>query len=432
MPIITQNLILSSTLFLAPSHPALIKQHSSQVWFSDPNAIEAHALEHGLLLKAQKSRARLQASGLTNKTSKQSWTTLQVVSDKNYKALERCPSITFEWNSKNQLPIFSSNSSRTLIESLSTISECQFDELEFNETDSKFPDFQKILSQMESEAEWKGFRILSKSWLDGRKQIILSEGNSVNRFKSLLGPLAPFVEIQTKSAPKPGNTLIFEVTLFEFSRNAADKLGLTWPTHIKFLPLEGNLFKQAQSSLELGLDFGESHGVGRILAKPQIRVKAGQIAKFHSGGEIPIQIITEEVKKTEWKTYGLMLEIGVPKETATGASEVTVDFKVELSEPNISMGSEVSPGLSVRRLESQFDLRVRESTVLSTMIQTQSGAHRAGVQGLSKIPVLQNIFSSKSQQNHESELWFAIRPLWDEISWQDNLEEKGLNDISNL
>jgi|GEM_PF-963880 len=432
MALITQNLILASTLFLSPSHPALVSNTTSQVWFSEPNSLEVQALDSGLLLKVTKQHARLQATGLQKQSPKE-WNTLQAISDANYLALTRCPSFPVQWKTGLEIPLFSPANNTSLDTWLAQINDCGFDEISFDEQNPLFSNFQKNLLKRESESEWKGIRILQKSWKEGRKvYVVENNSNQSSRLSKTLGPYSPFVKIEERESPKPGNTLIFEVTLFEFSRQAASKLGVSWPEQIRMLSLEGNLFKDSFKALEVGLDFGESFGVGRVLAKPQIRVKAGQTSKFHSGGEIPIQIITAETQKTEWKKYGLLLEIGVPKETSTGAREVSVDFKVELSEPDFSMGAETSPGLSVRRLESQFDLRVRESTVLSTMIQTNSGARRSGLSGLSRIPILKNVFSSKSQQDHESELWFAIRPMWDEMPWSDDLEKKGLHDISNL
>jgi hypothetical protein len=430
MALLTQNLFLASTLFISPSQPARISQTSSQVWFSDPQSVEARPLERGLILKALKSRARLQATGLD--ASKNTWTSIQIVSDANYKALKKCSDRSLTWDSSLKIPTAFS-SSQPLLDSLKYFQACGFDELAWDPQSPQWNEFQKLFLEAESRAEWQGLRLLSKEWDHGTRRIQIEKlPHNTFRLRKILGPLSPFAQIEEVSAPRPGNTLIFEVTLFEFSRQAASKLGLTWPEQFRILPLEGNPFEDSLKNLQLGLDFGESYGVGRVLAKPQIRVKAGQVSKFHSGGEIPIQILTENVKKTEWKDYGLLLEIGVPANTATGSREVSVDFKIELSEPDFSMGAESSPGMSVRRLQSQFDLRIRETTVLSTMIQTHSGARRSGLAGLGRVPVLRNLFSSKGQLNHESELWFAIRPVWDEILWQEDLPRKVQNDLKDI
>lgn len=409
------QLILGGTLFLSNANPAFIKNPAADVWFSDPQAVSVQTLNRGLLLRAKDASSGHQALGIDSQKPG-ALVRLQNVTDASYRALMRCP----------QAPLVPGRSGLQLAElplgsALSALKDCGFESLRLSPEQQRDPLIAQGFALKESEALAKGYRILSAVWDNGLRVIHIDEAQSAQlvSLKELFAELANFIEFRPRRAPRPGNTLIFEVTLFEFFRNAASKFGVSWPDSFRILDLEGSPFKKLNPALALGLDFGESQGVSRVLARPQIRVKAGEKARFQSGGEIPVQIVTDTVRSTQWKEYGLILELAVAAETQTGADEISLDFKVEVSEPDFSRGTDTVPGLAVRRLESRFDVRTRETTVLTTLLQMRSGALRAGLAGLSRVPVARELFSSRSRQEQESELWFAIRPHWDEIPWNE-------------
>jgi hypothetical protein len=432
MPLSTAQLVLNGTLFLSPAHPALLKKTASDVWFSDPKAVSVQATSQGLLVRAKDESSGLQALGL-DASDPGALVRVQNLSEANHAALQRCPRAPVVASSDGLLVDAATGSE--LPEKLVELSRCAFQTLKVSDALTGEATLAESFARKESEALAQGHRLLSSRWQGGRRLIRVDEKQALqaSQLLSLFGPLAPLVRLETARAPRPGNTLIFEVTLFEFFRNAASKVGVSWPESFRLLDLEGNSFRSLNPALQLGLDFGESQGMSRVLARPQIRVKAGEKARFQSGGEIPVQVRGPKgVSTVEWKPYGLILDLAVPAETASGAESLSVDFKVELSEPDLSRGTDAVPGLSMRRLESRFDLRSQETTVLSTMLQVRSGALRSGLAGLSQAPVLKHVFSTKSQQEQESELWFAIRPRWDEIPWDEKIDENGRRAIGSL
>ncbi|MEO5667097.1 MAG: hypothetical protein ABIR96_03475 [Bdellovibrionota bacterium] len=417
MALLSSSLILGGTLFISTSHPAFIKNTRAEVWFSDPQALSAQSMDGGLLLRAKDATTGLQAVGL-DAVDGTRLTGLQNVSDENYAALTRCPQAPVSGSATGLLV---RADTKDISSTLGFLFDCAFSELRLTEEQTQDQVLAKGLALKESEALAGGYRILSSSWQNGRRVLVIDEAQAAHplALRRIFAGLFPFLEIRAGKSPRPGNTLIFEVTLFEFFRNAASKIGASWPESFRILNLEGDPFRKLNPALSLGLDFGESQGVAKVLARPQIRVKAGQKARFQSGGEFPVQLVTENVQTTQWKAYGLILDLGVPEDTRSGAEELSLDFKVELSEPDLSRGTESVPGLTMKRLESRFDLRVQETTVLSTMIQSRSGALRSGLAGLGSTPFLKHLFSTKSTQSQESELWFAIRPRWDERPWQE-------------
>jgi Flp pilus assembly secretin CpaC len=159
-------------------------------------------------------------------------------------------------------------------------------------------------------------------------------------------------------------------------------------------------------------DFGESQGLGRILARPELRTKPGIAANFQSGGEIPVKTRGLFGNTTIWKPYGLILNLTPLPTQKVGATEVSLDFKVEISEPDQSTAIDGVPGMIIRKLESRFDLRTDEDTLLSSMIQTRSGTMKSGIAGLFHVPLLGDLTSNHSNDEQQTELWFSIRPTW--------------------
>jgi len=399
------NLFIAGTLLISPLHPAHFPSAQPQVWLSNSKKIEAQSLNSGLILKARES-GLLFAVGIDKSPLK-----ILVTSDENYLALKSCPRapVSLEQGSP-RLQDF-----RRLIE----IKACEFNDLSLSEADQKTHelDFERAERSLSEAGIYQGRR----SWLvSGKRRLNYRDSEAKVRIKRLLGALSPFYELVLDHGPKPGRTLVFQLTLFEFSRSKARQLGLKFPSSIKVKNLEGNLAEWKASSgtadsLEVGADFGESLGVGKILAQPQIRTKPGEKAIFQSGGEIPIKNNSAYQSNTSWKNYGLIVQLEPDANLETGATEVSLGFKVELSEPDQATALDGVPGMIVRRLESRFDLRTNETTVLTSMIQSRSGANRSGIAGLMHIPLLGRLLSDQSDNEQGSELWFSMRPSWEEI-----------------
>ncbi len=230
-----------------------------------------------------------------------------------------------------------------------------------------------------------------------------------------LGDLRPFYELRAPDPQRarPGRTLLFELSFFEFSRRRASELGLKLPTSLR-AQTAPDLRSLRWDALGVGADFGESLGVAKVLARPQVRTKPGEKALFQSGGEMPVRTSTLYGQQTHWKVYGLQLSIEPDANIETGATEVGLALRLELSEPDLAAAVDGAPGLTTRKLESRFDLRVGETTILTTMIQTRSGTRRRGPFGSAGgDSFLARLFSSASLDHEDSELYISIRPDWE-------------------
>ncbi len=407
------NLFLAGTLIISPHHPAQFPQALPQVWLSNSAKVDAQSLGSGIVLKAKEPGIIFGVGMQRQQTDPMR---IYVVSDTNYDAIKKCPTLNID-TSKNPPEVKSIDT-----DILDKITNCGFTELSLSES---------LQQNHEQDFEWterllktRGFKFSRPQWLEsGQRKLNVydTQANLNSRLNRLLGKLAPFYQIQAIDSPKPGRTLVFQLTLFEFSRIKARQLGVKFPNSFSVKSLEGDFAHKTISTngkdgIEIGADFGESLGVGKILAQPQIRTKPGEKATFQSGGELPIKSSSAYHSETIWKSYGLIVNLEPDASVETGATEVSLGFKVELSEPDNSTALDGIPGMIVRRLESRFDLRTNENTVLTTMIQTRLGANRSGIAGLMHIPLLGRLLSDQSDNEQGSELWFSMRPSWEEIS----------------
>ena len=397
----------ASTLIAALGQPLSIARPDPQIWISDPRMIEVQVLGTKLVL-IPKQRGLVYGSGL--KTNTLDTQRIYVTTPANAEALMTCPTSPVELSGSE--PLIKSDD----LERLNWMSNnCGFDELRVSDSAQKTlgPEIEKI----ESKLRLRGYKISQSKWDQGRRTLQIDTAQSdLSSLRSLLGSLAPLYRVDAKATARPGRTLIFELSVFEFSRTKAQKLGLKWPDGFQLKTIDGAHFEVADGSgspgLQLGADFGESLGVGRILAKPQIRTLPGQKASFQSGGELPIHNSTAYSSQTTWRSYGLIVTLDPSNDIQTGAQEISLGFSVELSEPDASTAINGIPGMLTRKLESHFDLRVGEQTILTSMIQSKGGHTQAGLAGLSW---LGKLFSSQTDMSYDSELWFSLKPTWEEI-----------------
>ena len=74
----------------------------------------------------------------------------------------------------------------------------------------------------------------------------------------------------------------------------------------------------------MSAQFLESHGIGHVLASPNLICRSGKEAEFLAGGEIPLKIINIKMQDVVWKKYGILLKIQ-PQGGFSGAYEHWAD-----------------------------------------------------------------------------------------------------------
>ena len=156
-----------------------------------------------------------------------------------------------------------------------------------------------------------------------------------------------------------------------------------------------------------------TEGAVRELAEPNIIAMDGQEASFLAGGEFPIPVVQsdgiahgrDDRVQRIWRAPEIQTDDyrrrSHPSRTEPEVS--TIDFA-----NGVKFDGFVIPGLSTRRAKTGVELRDGQSFALAGLLDNREIKTMSEVPLLSQIPILGNLFKSKSFQKNETELMFII------------------------
>ncbi len=206
--------------------------------------------------------------------------------------------------------------------------------------------------------------------------------------------------------------------LFEMESATSRKLGVHWPEAIQFAASGAGQGGSATSGLNYFVSLSSAKGIiqmllqqgwAKRLANPELYVRLGEEASFHSGGEIPISNSTEDYGRyhryVEWKSFGLTIKV---KPQSGDGYHISSDVRVEVSEVARDSAVEGIPSLSKRQLDTKMDSVDGETVILSGLVRQLSAHEEHAVPGLSWIPLLGELFHSKGDQKDDSEVFMAM------------------------
>jgi pilus assembly protein CpaC len=208
-----------------------------------------------------------------------------------------------------------------------------------------------------------------------------------------------------------------DVKLVEVRRDQVRQLGLGWNSQAQG-PLvdltagsgtEGFSFNASiASALQSRLDLLQQKGMAFVVAQPTLSCRSGGVARFVSGGEVPIPV-SDGLGATDvqYKEYGVILEIR-PRADRSGA--VYADVEVELSQLDSSIRVGDFPGFVKRRTSTAINVLAGETVALAGLVSRERSRDRQGLPGLSSLPAAGWLFSSTRRQSRESELIVLITP----------------------
>jgi pilus assembly protein CpaC len=171
-----------------------------------------------------------------------------------------------------------------------------------------------------------------------------------------------------------------------------------------------NLFV-ARTDLNIGVVIKalQSKNLLQILAEPNLIAVNGKEASFLAGGEFPFPIVQPGQGFTavtiQFKEFGVKLKF-TPVIMPSG----NIHLKVvpEVSALDFSNALQISgfliPALSTRRADTEFELQDGQSFVIAGLMDNRVTNIANKVPGLGDIPILGNLFKSKSFQKSKGEL----------------------------
>lgn len=208
-----------------------------------------------------------------------------------------------------------------------------------------------------------------------------------------------------------------QVRLVEVRRDQLQRLGLRWEGEAagpmvtasagggrNGLAIRASLFSELSSRIDLL----QQQGLAYTLAEPVLSCRSGEVARFVSGGEIPIPV-TDGLGATDvqYKEYGVILQVR-PRAGRDGAIYAGVDIELSQVDPSVRVGD--YPGFVKRQTSTAINSLHGETIAISGLLLRESGRDRSALPGLGRLPVAGALFRSRRSLQRETELLVLITP----------------------
>jgi pilus assembly protein CpaC len=162
----------------------------------------------------------------------------------------------------------------------------------------------------------------------------------------------------------------------------------------------------------------QSKNLFQILAEPNLMTESGKEANFLAGGEFPYPTVQSvgtggggNAVTIQFKEFGIRLSF-TPILAADGLIHLKV--KPEVSTLDFSNGVVISgfslPALSTRRVESEMSLADGQTFAIAGLVDNRVTELLSKIPGIGDIPVLGNLFRSKSFNKSKNELLVIVTP----------------------
>jgi pilus assembly protein CpaC len=177
------------------------------------------------------------------------------------------------------------------------------------------------------------------------------------------------------------------------------------------LPLDvgsSNPYFGIATNLTSVINLMANDGNARMLAEPQLTCRSGGKAEFLAGGEVPLPIRNNDGSvSVTFKQYGIILKIE-PESDPDGY--ISTHVSVEISTVDDSIKVLDIPGFLTRKTDTDMNVRQGETMVISGLVNTESAKAVDKLPGLGNIPILGELFKSRSFKNNETEMVILVTP----------------------
>lgn len=165
--------------------------------------------------------------------------------------------------------------------------------------------------------------------------------------------------------------------------------------------------------LKLALQALERDGMANTLAEPNLTAISGETAGFLAGGEFPVPVGTDDDGNItlEFKQFGVSLNF---TPTVLSKDLISLHLATEVStlsdDDGVTLIGVDIPGLTVRRAETTVEMASGGTIMIAGLIQSETVEAINGLPGLADVPILGDLFKSKSFERDETELVILVTP----------------------
>jgi len=168
----------------------------------------------------------------------------------------------------------------------------------------------------------------------------------------------------------------------------------------------GILKTMGASALKLELEALEKLDLNKILSQPSVFTLNNQEATITQGTQIAYQTTTDGTTTTEFKEAALSLTV---TPSIIGDGNVLLDIKVNNDSPTEVSGSD-EPAIDTNEIVTKLLVSDGDIVVIGGIKKNTITNISSKTPGISKVPVVGNLFKSKDQSDELRELLIFIAP----------------------
>lgn len=162
----------------------------------------------------------------------------------------------------------------------------------------------------------------------------------------------------------------------------------------------------------------QQKNVLQILAEPNLMAISGQPAHFLAGGEFPYPVVQGVGGGTgfgtvtiQFKPYGVKLEfIGTIQDDNSIRLKVMPEVSSLDYANSITISGFTMPAIQTRRAETEIELKDGQSFGIAGLLDQRTTVQLSKVPGIGDIPILGELFKSRSVNRTNSELIVLVTP----------------------
>lgn len=177
---------------------------------------------------------------------------------------------------------------------------------------------------------------------------------------------------------------------------------------LNFFPITSSGYTRAVINLL------ESDTRATILQTPRILVRSGQEATINVGLDIPVVTSTQAstegnsiVQDVSYRKTGTNLSV---KPIVYGGGQVDIELNQEVSRSTAGSGSAGNPTIFSRSISTTLSIKDGGSVLVGGLISSSGDTTNNNVPLLGELPLIGNLFASKSDQSERTELMILIAP----------------------
>lgn len=220
-----------------------------------------------------------------------------------------------------------------------------------------------------------------------------TENIGINWAKNFHGPSFSYAENWSqKGAVVPDLSSHSSLAAFDIWDATASGAGLHWGIATEITSM---------------IDLLEQSGSAIMLAEPRLSARSGGSADLTVGGEVPVVTSSVSGSSVEYKDYGIILGISPSLDLY---NNITARVSVSISQLDLANAVAGQPAFKKRSTENDVKLKPGETLVLSGLITRDEQLTSNNVKWLADIPILGNLFKSKSFTSGVTEMVIFITP----------------------